>query len=477
MPAIVVMIVAVAAATFRMQTAAGPRVPELPRLSVENFQPVVRDQLQQAYSAAQTNRQNAEASGNLGMILETYEQYEAAAVCYRRAHALDPRSFRWLFYLGWAQATLGQHNDAAITLTEALRLEPDYVSAQLKLAESLFRVGRLDESRDLYERILKEHQSMAEAHYGLGRVRAAQGDVALATASLLKSCELFPAYGAAHYALALTYRKLGKAAEAQQHFRLYEQNKTAIPPLDDSLRNDIARLNLGSLGHIRRAVDLERAGKIAEAIAEEQQALSVDPQAVQAHINLIALYGRIGQYETAADHYRAAVDLNSNQADLHYNYGVLLLKQGKNEDAERAFLEAVRINPSYADARINLGSLYEQQGRFDQALRQFAAAIENRPDPRAAHFHMGRILANQEKYDEAIQHLLETLTPEDEETPRYLYALGATYARSGELPKALKYIRAAREQAAARGQSQLLASIEKDLKTLEAASIKNRDKS
>jgi tetratricopeptide (TPR) repeat protein len=474
MPVIVALIVTVGA--LRMQTAAAHPVPDLPRLSVEKFQPVVREQVQEAYSAAQTNPQSAGASGNLGMILETYEQYEAAAVCYRRAHALDPHSFRWLFYLGWAQATLGRHNDAAITLTEALRLQSDYVPAQLKLAESLFTVGRLDESRDLYERILKEHQSVAEAHYGLGRVRAAQGDLALATASLLKACELFPAYGAAHYALALTYRKLGKAAEAQQHFRLSEQNKTAIPRLDDSLRNDIARLNIGSVGHIRRAVDLERAGKIAEAIAEEQQALSVDPQAVQAHINLISLYGRIGQYENAADHYRAAFDLNSNQADLHYNYGVLLLKQGKNEDAERAFQEAVRINPYYAEARINLGSLYEQQGRFDQALRQFTAAIENRPDLRAAHFHIGRILANQERYDEAIQHLLDALTPENEETPRYLYALGATYARSGDLPKALKYIRAAREQAASRGQSQLLASIEKDLKTLEAAAgIKNRD--
>ena len=129
----------------------------------------------------------------------------------------------------------------------------------------------------------------------------------------------------------------------------------------------------------------------------------------------------------------------------------------------------MRINPYYVEAYNNLGSVYEQQGRLDEAFRQFTLAVENRPGDRVAHFHMGRILTNQRKYDEAIQHFLKTLTPEDENTPRYLYALGATYARAGNLEDALRYTRTARAQAAARGQDQLLASIEKDLRTLEQA--------
>jgi Tfp pilus assembly protein PilF len=77
---------------------------------------------------------------------------------------------------------------------------------------------------------------------------------------------------------------------------------------------------------------------------------------VQAHINLVALYGRLGRFDEAARHYQAAFAIDSNQADLHYNYGVLLLKQGQASDAEKAFLESLRINPHYADAHNNLGS-------------------------------------------------------------------------------------------------------------------------
>jgi tetratricopeptide (TPR) repeat protein len=465
MPVVLLLVLALApSADARPQPA---RADSLPLLEMGNFLPAIRQQLQQAYAAAQAHPTDPEASGTLGMILDAYEQYDAAVICYRRAQHLDSRSFRWLFYLGWVQAAQGRHEQAAITLGNALRIQPGYVPAQLKLAESLFAIGRWEESRAIYQAVSTAHPESAEAHYGVGRVSAARGDVAAATTSYLKSVELFPEYGAAHYALALVYRKLGDEARYQPQFRLYEQNRTSVPPLDDPLRSAVTRLNMGSVAHIRRGADLERAGKIAEAIAEQQEALRVDPKAVQAHINLISLYGRLEQYEPAAEHYRAGIDLDRNQADLHYNYGVLLLKQRKPEDAETAFRAALEINPYYAEAHTNLGSLYEQQGRLDDAFQQFEEAVENRPNYRVAHFHMGRIRANQRNYGEAIQHFLKTLTPEDENTPRYLYALAATYARAGDIAEALKYARTARAQAAARGQAELLASIDKDLQVLE----------
>jgi tetratricopeptide (TPR) repeat protein len=188
---------------------------------------------------------------------------------------------------------------------------------------------------------------------------------------------------------------------------------------------------------------------------------------VQAHINLISLYGRTGRIEQAQEHYQTAIKLNPNMAQAYYDYGVLLFGQGKRQEAEQAFRHALEINPYYADAHNNLGGLLEMQRRLDSALQEFEKAIAERPNYRLAHFHLGRVLVNQGKYDEAIQHFLKTLAPEDESTPTYLYALGATYARAGDRASALLYIRKAREKAAARGQTRLLASIDQDLRTLE----------
>ena len=68
---------------------------------------------------------------------------------------------------------------------------------------------------------------------------------------------------------------------------------------------------------------------------------------------------------------------------------------------------------------------------------------------------------------EAIEHFRKTLTPEDDETPRYLYALGATYVRAGDKAKGIHYLREALKRASALQQNQLVESLERDLKTIE----------
>jgi tetratricopeptide (TPR) repeat protein len=470
MQAIVLLIVAFALSTeLGVQSGVDRTVPDLPVIDVRNFLPAIRQQVEEARASAETHPKDPEATGKLGMLLDAYEQYAAAATCYRRAHLLEPGAFRWLFYLGWIQAAQGNRQEAVQTLGDALRMNPDYLPAQLKLAESLGAEGKWEEARDIYQSVSRAHPDCAEAHYGLGRAYASRGETKAAATEYLKACELFPPYGPAHYALALVYRKVGDATKAQQQFSLYELNKTAVPLVDDPLRADITKLNRSPVAHIRRGADLEQAGKVPEAIAEQTEALRLDPAAVQAHIKLISLYGRSGDYDQAAAHYRAALDLDPNQADLHYNYGVLLLKQQRPQDAEKAFQQALQINPFYAEAHFNLGAVYEQQGRLNDASEEFTRATDNRPNYAAAHFHLGRLLANRESYDQAIQHFLKALTPEDDNTSRYLYALAATYGRAGNVSEALKYARAAREQAARRGQAELLASIDKDIRALEQA--------
>jgi tetratricopeptide (TPR) repeat protein len=454
---------------FTQQAANAERLPDLPRLTVDNFLPAVRDQIQKAYAAAQANPNDADVNGRLAMVLDAYEQYDSAIVCYQRAHLLDPRSFRWLYLLGSAQEAQGLHEQAAASFGGAALMRPDDLAARSRLASTLIAIGQWHETRSVAELITHEHPESAEAHYDLGRALAGLGDTAGAVIAYEKAIELFPQFGAAHYALAMACRKLGREDEARQHFALYEQHKTTSPPLDDPLRREVMALNLGSIAHIRRAADLERAGQIEEAIAEMQEALRVEPRSVQAETNLVSLYGRLGRYDEAAAHYEAGLEIDRNQADLHYNYGVALMKQGRSGEAEAAFREAVRINPAYVEARNNLGTLFEQQGQLDAAMREFEAAVDRRPGDRTAHFHIGRILASQQKYAAAVQHFLKTLSPEDDNTPRYLYALGATYARMGDYPDALSSLRKARSEAAARGQDQLVASIDRDLQQLAAA--------
>ncbi len=443
-------------------------LPALPEVDLTGFPPVVREQVKEAIDTARANPRNAGASGRLGMLLDLYKRREPAARCYERAHKLEPAEFRWLYFLGSLQSALGKRAEATATLRAALRLDPDYLPARLKFAENLLGAGEWEEAARIYEGIIKEHPDAAEAYYGIGRIRAANGDLTAAVEFYRKACELFPPYGGAHYGLALAYRKLGDAPKAEEQLKLHTAGQTLVPPVPDPLRDEMLALDRGAPSLLQRGVAFQDAGRIQDAILEHEKALELDPEYVLAHANLIILYGKTNQPQKAEEHFRAAVRLNPNHADSYYNFGVLLFNERKYTEAEEMFRKAVEVNPFHAQALHNLGSLREQQGRLEDALDFYRKAVDRQPSYPLAYFKIGRILANQGKYDEAVRSLLLALSPEDDNTPAYLYALSATYARAGNREEALKYGLRAREQAAARGQADLLRSIDRHLQALEA---------
>ena len=452
-----------------------PSLPALPRIFPDSFPPSIRDKVRKAYAAALGDPQVPTVNGRLGMILHAYQQSDQRAeVCYRRAHLLDPASFRWVYYLGSVQAARGKYDEAIATLREALRLDPEYLPAQLKLGDCLLALGNAEGARKLYEGIVGRHPDIAQAHYGLGRARAANQDSKGAVESFRRACELFPYFGAAHYALALAYQRLGKADRAREEFSLYERNKHDLPGVADRLRAELNKLYSSPASLIELGIEFDRQGKLEQAAAEHEKALKIDPQLIRAHLNLISIYGRVGQFKKAEEHYRAAVLLDPNSYENHYNYGVLLETQGKYQEAEEAFRKVLEISPSHAEAQNNLGDLLQRQGKLAEATEEFRRAIENRPNFPQAHFNLGRILVNQENYDEGIPELLKSLSTEDQESaPAYLYAVGAAYVRAGGRENGLRYIRMAREKAAAQHQSNLLDSIDRDLRMLEGKRTPN----
>lgn len=444
-----------------------PPIPELPRLGPNNFSLPIREQIQEAYAGARAHPSDAEANGRLGMVLQTYGLFREAAVSYQRASRLAPSIFRWTYYLGVAEASAGHCNGAVDAFRLALGINSQYVPARLGLANCLLASANWDESSKLYAAIVKQHPDNADAFYGLGRVRAARHDAPSAADAYRQACELFPNFGAAHYALALTYRTLGSPDRAEEQLRLYEQNKDSAPAMGDPLLAEVRALNRSATYQVQIGMELEKQGRLEDSAAAHEKALQIDPQMVQARINLIELYGRLGHFDKAEEQYRTAVHLAPGSTESYYNYGVLLLSAGKYQQAEEAFRKTVELNPFYAGAHNNLGYLLERQGKVSDAATEYRTAVDNKPSDRQARFNLGRVLVNQRKYQEGIKELEKTIQPEDENTPRYMYALGAAFARSGDLQSALHYIRQARDGAVARGQSELVASIERDLRTLE----------
>ncbi len=425
-------------------------LPPLPDVSTTSFLPTIRQTVETALADAKAHPDNAGAVGRLGMVLHAHQQMGSARLCYRRASLLDPKNSDWKYYLGvvsdgWA---------AVEPLRAALRLR-DYLPAKLRLGEALLSLGDSAAARDVFRGL--DHPA---ALFGYGR---ATNDATYYE----KALTAFPQYGAAMFALAQHYQRTGQSAGAQRLMADYPRFKTTAPPVDDPLLDAVRALNQGPENLLSEAVTLEAQGQLAAAADLQLRALDLDPKLTQAHVNLISLYGRLGDPAKAEKHYREATALNPNASEAHYSFGVLCYQSKRRDEARAAFEQALAINPGYAEAHNNLGTLLEEEGKLASAAEHFRRAIEVQPSFALARYHLGRIYANQRRYPEAMEQFKRAVeAAEDESKPTYLYALGATEARAGGSSAAATTLATARERALALGQTALAASINRDLERL-----------
>ena len=451
-----------------MPAASLPALVSLEQINLEEFEPAIRDQILRAHKEAAKEPQDASKGGRLGMIFQVYGKYELAETCYLRARALDPRSFRWAYYLGHVQGLLGKQTQAIESIGGALRIDSGYAPARVRLAQLLFDAGDTEGSARVYREVIDHNPDLAPAYFGWGQGLAAREDWAGAIESYRRACEIARNYAPAQYALAMAYRKAGDLDKARAHLELYQRVKQTKQPSFDRLMDDVKALYSGGLTHFAKGSVLSQQGKLQEAAAEFESALEVNPGLVMAHVNLIAMYGQLGLPDKAEQHYRAAVELDPGWVEIYYNWGMFQLQHGKKTEAAEMFRKAIEVNPAYADAHTQLASLLDEAGRLEEAAGHYQRALAVNPDHRQAHFLFAYNLIRSGQTDEAIKHFLETIRVEDSRTPVCMQALAIAYERAGNRERALEYLHQARERAAAFGMQDLVSQLQRDLNRLTA---------
>jgi tetratricopeptide (TPR) repeat protein len=436
--------------------------PSLPRLALDTYPPAARGDISRAHRRATEKPDDAQLVGALARALHAWEQWGAAHEAYTRAASLAPRTFEWHYLDAVVLQRLAQPVAAAGRLNEALAVSPDYLPARLRLAETLLDAGDLEQSARLFSQ-LTEPACEPAVQFGLGRIAAAQGQHARAIEHLERAVQLYPEFGAAHYALALSYRATGRRDEAQAALQRHAQFGAQWPALRDPVLETVTALRDDPGALVQRGMKLADTGDLEGAIAAHEAALARDPSLAQAHANLIALYGRVSNWSKGEEHYRAVVALGVNVADAHYDYGVLLGMQQKWTPAAEAYRKALALNPLHARAHNNLGQVLERQGDLQGAAAEYRQAVASEPTLRIARFNLGRMLVAQSRLDDAIVELGKLTEPRDAETPRYLFALAAAHVRAGHRAEGLALATEAHRLALEYGQSELAASIERDL--------------
>jgi protein O-GlcNAc transferase len=447
-------------------SAAQTTVPPLPRLALDTYPAAAREAISRAHRDATLQTASAERVGALGRVLHAWEQWDGAHQAYARAQALSPSTLDWSYLDAIVLQRLARHGESAARLRQALVASPDYLPARVKLAESLFEAGDLDGSQPLFEALVQEPTAEPAAAFGLGRIAADRGLHDTAIGHLQRAVALFPEWGAAYYALARSYRALGRQDEAQRALERHQQHGARWPALEDTVLAAVAALRDDARAIVQRGVTLAERGDLDRAIAAHEAALVLEPSFAEAHANLITLYGRARNFEKAEEHYRAVVGLGVNLSTAHYDYGVLLGLQEKWDPAAEAYRRAIEVNPLHAQAYNNLGQILERRRDLDAAADAYRTALASQPTFRLARFNLGRMLLALGRADTAIVELEKLVEPRDAEAPRYLFALATAHVRAGHRDAGIRWATEAKQLALEHGQGDLAAAIARDLATL-----------
>ena len=110
---------------------------------------------------------------------------------------------------------------------------------------------------------------------------------------------------------------------------------------------------------------------------------TLDP-VVRMHIAHGLQHARTGQFEAAAEDFRAALAIDPTAAEAHNNLGMALLELKRAKDAAAAFERAVAVEPQRGMFQSNLARALVAAGRADEAVAPCREAIRLDPDDQDA---------------------------------------------------------------------------------------------
>ena len=147
---------------------------------------------------------------------------------------------------------------------------------------------------------------------------------------------------------------------------------------------------------------LQRQGRLEEALAAYDRAVSLKPDYAEAHAGRGAVLLQQKRLEEALEAYEQALQNRPDVPQLHRNRGRVLWRLARLGEALAAYEQALRLQPDYAEAHFDRGVVLQQQGRLKEALEAYERARRIKPDWAIAHINCGVMLEAHRRLDEAL---------------------------------------------------------------------------
>lgn len=369
-------------------------------------------------------RNDALSLALFGMLRYKQQRYDEALEILDRAAKKSPLWPNLFFYRGLVNSQLGKNDDARADYLKLIEFNPNHFEAHYNLGLLLARQHKYSEAVAVFEQAtnLAGGARRARAHYQLGRAWLEQGDAyrEQAVKNFNLAIRHSPTYVEPRISLARMEPDTveGRKAAVQQLKSVLELdpgNPTTLFALaqfvtDDDLDNAINRyreLLQFSPEHIAGRYNLGllllKIKRWREAREQFDKVIEYEPKNVTAFFNRGRANYRLKEYQSAIADYQQALALQQgNYPEALLNMGLVYVALKDFDAAKKSYQQALAQRKDYDYAWYNLGMLHMRQEQNDEAMEDFKHAVSLRPDYFRAWFNLGVLYARKEQNDESI---------------------------------------------------------------------------
>lgn len=294
---------------------------------------------------------------------------------------------------------LKEFDHAENSIKKALALVPDHAFAQIRYATLLYNRKKFDQAFQLISEVVASHPDNKWGHLWMGLTLDAKRKKQEAIAHFEKAIKIDPKFDTAIYNLGCSYlysrpRQYAKARECFQrvlainpaYYRAYYQlgmsygyedrYDVALTYMDKAL----AISNDYLTAHNWRAVILTEMKRFKEAAETYSAAIMLDPRNDVLYVRRAAAKAEMLQIESAVDDLNFALELNPNNLEAVVNLSNIYLKTNNISLALQKIDSALKVsgnkNALAADLWNLRAKLWQKQGDFKSAVKDQKNAVQ-----------------------------------------------------------------------------------------------------
>lgn len=378
---------------------------------LEHFEDQVRAYLAERIARARLEPQSAEALAELGNAYAAHQLWPEAAGCFEAVAERDPNQRLAPFHRAISLAESGDPEAALVLLQNVVERFPDFAAARHRLGAMLLDRGAVEPAVAEFQAVIALAPRLAAGYVGVGEARLQQNDPQAAVPLLERALELSPDDRMTHYLLGTAYLRDGRVEEGRRHLAqgVDARRRYLVDPWSRAQW-------LGSMtvaAQLARALQFQRAGRSEEGVTLLERArrwhphdleiannlallyldlgrleparttlldvIQEDPRFFRAHVNLVAVYCGLQDFERALEAADRALALAPDLAHARFTRARVLEQLGRLEPALADYRRALALDPAHANARRYLATLLHRRGQFAEARLELQWLLEHHP--------------------------------------------------------------------------------------------------